>query len=157
MHGEACSAPRLSSAPAGVDPPNDGPRRTRLWAPTDALGYNPNCLGRTMAERSLSRDCRGVTFANALFKDLSWWVSASASAKKLHQSTHHPGSLKAEYILIHIPPYLHKFIFACKFAAIEKARTAERKHSFCRIFADNRALPFELLLAWQNRSTTYRR
>ena len=53
-----------------------------------------NCIGKTMAERLLSRDCRGVTFANALFKDLRWWVSASASAKKLHQSTHQPGSLK---------------------------------------------------------------
>jgi hypothetical protein len=103
----------LCAAPAGVAPLNDGQWRTRRRAPTDALEHNLHCLGRTMAEKSLSRIFRGVTFANALFKEMSWWVSASASAKKLHQSTHHPGSLKAEFIL-----YTAKLFCKARFSVV---------------------------------------
>jgi hypothetical protein len=43
-----CSAAWLFSAPAEVESPDDGSRRTRLLAPTDTLGHNPHCLGSTL-------------------------------------------------------------------------------------------------------------
>src|ERR1022692_3496942 len=39
-HWSACSAAWLFSAPAEVESPNDGPRRTRLLAPSDPLEHD---------------------------------------------------------------------------------------------------------------------
>lgn len=58
----------LFSAPAGVESPNDGSRRTRPLAPMHTLGY-PNCLHRELARKSESR----------LFGEISFAVTSSKS------------------------------------------------------------------------------
>src|ERR1035438_1179388 len=59
-------------APAGVIPPDDGPQRTRLWAPTDALGSNPHCLGRNLLSRKSDRIFREIAFGRCLRSDEGW-------------------------------------------------------------------------------------
>src|SRR5208282_6279138 len=81
-------------APAGVIPPNDGPRLMRLLAPTDTLGHNPNCLGSIVLRQLETKSifCREDSFADTSLTDGSGGCWRTHRRRKYTKAPTSPGS-----------------------------------------------------------------